>query len=202
MLTDYHVPAFYTAGLAVYALRRFEPLATLDVTDPDAVLAQVRKDIDDALAAFGAATTPQQRRDSDVQLTSVFVGVISQRQGATAMNREWNEITTPAFQRVALQRCARDGRLFVSNHWSHIRRLARTLAAEKTLPVGQAAWLLAAGKGAPLNSYPVGLSKQLRRGGSYMKEPVSGVRQAPRSCRKHGHPRSNFKRWQPLRRGV
>jgi hypothetical protein len=117
-------------------VERFEQLADLDVTDPDAMLAQVRKD------TFAAATTPEQRRNSDAQITSAIAGAMSQGQGATASNHGWNEITTPLFQCVGIQRRARDARMFVSNHWPHVRCVARALASERTLPVGQAAWLL------------------------------------------------------------
>jgi len=123
---DFHSPAFYLAGKAVFAVKRFLPLADLDCTEPDAMLAAARKEI--------AAVLPSPNAE---RLLSLCVGAVAQRQGA-ARNPEWDAVTNPLMQTTAMGQA----RKFVSSHFSEIQRLARTLLSERRLSVGMVCWIL------------------------------------------------------------
>jgi len=117
-MSDFHSPAYYIAGRSVLAFKSGE-VSDLTVEDPDAVLADVSKDIERAFSEFPTAETSQQQRDACM---AVLVGAMSQRQGA-ALSAEWNAVTTPLFQLLmAAHRMNRESRQFVidglgSNGW-------------------------------------------------------------------------------------
>jgi len=123
---DFHSPAYFLAGRSVAAVQRFLPLADLDCTDPDAVLAAARKEIAAALGSPNAE-----------RLLSLCVGAVSQRQGA-ARNAEWDAVTNPLMPAIAMGQA----RKFVSNHFAEIQRLARTMLSERKLSVGMVCWIL------------------------------------------------------------
>jgi len=126
MTGDFHSPAFYQSGCAVFAVNRFRALSDLDISEPDTVLAAARKEIGDTLAA----PNPE-------HLLSLCVGAVAQRQGA-ARNPEWDAATNPLMQAIAMGQA----RKFVSNHFSEIQRIARTLLSERKLSVGMVCWIL------------------------------------------------------------
>ena len=137
-MSDFHSPAYYIAGRSVLAFKSGE-VSDLTVEDPDAVLADVSKDIERAFSEFPTAETSQQQRDACM---AVLVVAMSQRQGA-ALSAEWNRLTTPLFQFLAAaHRVNRESRQFIIDEWALIKRLGSTLASEKKLSASQVQWSL------------------------------------------------------------
>jgi hypothetical protein len=137
MIGDYHSAAYWLAGRAVYAVRRGMPLGDLDIRDPDVVLAAAVKEIDAALAQPVWALADVRRK----VLESLMAGAAAQKNGA-ARNAEWAAAMAPLSESLSIRNVAQGSRRFVSDNWSEILRLARTLLSERRLTAHMLGWIL------------------------------------------------------------
>jgi hypothetical protein len=139
-MSDFHSPAFWLAGRAIFKQNRGHALPDFDVSNPDAVLAAAAKEIAETLAAYLNAD-PHTRPGVALELQAMMAGGTAQRRGA-ARNPEWGEAVARIERGPAVAFMAQQAGLFVRDHWNEIQRLARTLAAEKRLPAHMATWLV------------------------------------------------------------